>query len=153
MLRVDEIDIHHAASSNSARMEDLRRHHVQVLGWKDIGYHYVIERDGTLRVGRPAHQVGAHVGRFNWNPWKRTYPLGVCLVGNAENEPITPAQRRTLVQLLAVLCVRHKLKVSDIRGHRDVMPGLTLCPGRYLYADLPAIRREVLPYTQRSKAA
>lgn len=143
-MKVDGIVVHHAASAPGARMEDLRRYHVETLGWKDIGYHYVIERDGTLRVGRPAHQVGAHVAQFNRNIWKRTYLLGICLMGNCEKDLPTPQQINTLVQLLAILCKRHSLTTKQVKGHRDLLP--TRCPGRYLYAQLPLALEKVDGY-------
>ena len=152
-MKVSDIAVHHAASSDAARMEDIKRYHVEVLGWRDVGYHYLIELDGTLRVGRPANQVGAHVGQYNSNFFKRTYILGVCILGNTHNRPMTAAQRRTLVQLLAILCKRHGLGIANVKMHRQIMPGLTECPGRYTVADFPAICNEVAAYLPERRLA
>lgn len=54
---------------------DIRRWHRIDRGWRDIGYHRVIKRDGTIEQGRPDGQTGAHVGGFN------TDNYGVCMVG------------------------------------------------------------------------
>jgi N-acetyl-anhydromuramyl-L-alanine amidase AmpD len=144
-VKVSEIVIHHTASPrDTTKLADIRRWHVLENRWSDVGYHYIIEGDGTLRVGRPAHLVGAHVLGFNSNVWKRTYTLGICLAGNFQNEQPSAAQLKTLVQLLAVLCRRHGLSVASIKGHRDFQPNE--CPGRNLYALFPRIRADVAPY-------
>jgi N-acetylmuramoyl-L-alanine amidase len=44
-------------------------------GWNQIGYHYVVRRDGTVEHGRSVKTVGAHVKGFN------AKSIGVCLVG------------------------------------------------------------------------
>lgn len=55
-------------------VEDIRRWHLD-RGWSDIGYHYVIRRDGTWETGRADTLQGAHVGGFNAGN------LGICLIG------------------------------------------------------------------------
>jgi len=45
------------------------------LGWTDIGYHFVIDRDGTLATGRPLARMGAHVKGHNEDT------VGVALMG------------------------------------------------------------------------
>ena len=64
--------------------EDIRRWHVDGNGWSDIGYHYVIRRDGIVEPGRDRdldgdiwEEVGAHVRGHNGNS------IGICLVGGA----------------------------------------------------------------------
>jgi N-acetylmuramoyl-L-alanine amidase len=44
-------------------------------GWSDIGYHWVIRRDGTIEDGRDVNKIGAHTKGYN------TGSLGLCLVG------------------------------------------------------------------------
>lgn len=47
-------------------------------GWSDIGYHYVVKRDGTIQLGRPIERAGAHARGFNKNS------IGICLVGGMD---------------------------------------------------------------------
>lgn len=61
---------------------EIRDWHVNGNGWSDIGYHYVIRRDGTVETGRDRdndgdiwEEIGAHVRGHNGNS------LGICLVG------------------------------------------------------------------------
>lgn len=98
--------VHCAATK--ARMDigaaEIRRWHKE-KGWADIGYHYVIRRNGVLEVGRDESTVGAHAVGHN------ARSIGICLVGgideqgHAENN-FTPAQfaalRRLLVRLAAL---------------------------------------------------
>lgn len=59
---------------------EIRDWHVNGNGWRDIGYHRVIRRDGTVEQGRPDNQTGAHVGGHN------TGNFGICLVGGKSRE-------------------------------------------------------------------
>jgi N-acetylmuramoyl-L-alanine amidase len=64
-------------------------------GWKDIGYHYYITRDGQLHNGRPISQVGAHCKDHN------RHSIGICYEGglDANGKPYdtrTKAQRTTM---------------------------------------------------------
>lgn len=44
-------------------------------GFKEIGYHFVIKRDGELETGRPMNKMGAHVKGHNYDS------IGICLIG------------------------------------------------------------------------
>lgn len=95
-----------------------------------IGYHHVIETDGTPRIGRPEAQIGAHVAGSNADS------IGVCMIGTNK---FSPAQWETLRELIS----RLKLKYPDasVWGHRDYSPDkdgdgvieehewFKLCPG------------------------
>ena len=74
---IDSIIIHSTATpvGMDVGVEDIRAWHVRDNGWRDIGYHWVIRRDGTIEEGRPEIAVGAHVAGYNHNS------IGVALVG------------------------------------------------------------------------
>lgn len=83
MRHVNEIIIHcadtrpewMAGQPTKAKVSEIRRWHVEGRGWSDIGYHYVIDRDGTVVEGRPVERTGAHVKGHNANS------IGICLIG------------------------------------------------------------------------
>ena len=85
MRPINEIIIHCSATrpdwmSNQpsfAKVAEIRRWHMRDNGWKDIGYHFLIDRDGTVLRGRPLEQVGSHVRG------KNNFTIGVCLLGMA----------------------------------------------------------------------
>jgi N-acetyl-anhydromuramyl-L-alanine amidase AmpD len=105
-------------------VSEIRQWHLR-NGWSDIGYHYVIRRDGTLEVGRLEDEVGAHVAGVNWES------VGVCLVGgvNDSNRPdcnFTSHQWRELELLIASLARRYPQAV--VQGHRDFPNVDKACP-------------------------
>ena len=93
-------------------------------GWKGIGYHFVVRRDGSVETGRPLSEVGAHVVGHN------RYSIGICYEGglNAEGEAAdtrTPEQVRALRELVERCHARFPRAL--ILGHRDLDPGKK-CP-------------------------
>ena len=124
--RTDYIVIHTAATPPSMDIgaKEIREWHL-ARGWSDIGYHWVIRRNGTVEPGRPVDAVGAHAKGFNKTS------VGICLVGglNADGEPDC---NYTWVQWpeLEALVIKMKAKYPDaaVLGHRD-LPGVTkTCP-------------------------
>jgi len=95
-------------------------------GWQDIGYHYVIRRDGKVERGRAENLVGSHVAGRNSNS------VGVCMVGGVSQKDIkpennfTPAQFASLKTLLKMLADKYKGAV--VLGHRDFPKVSKACP-------------------------
>ncbi len=105
------------ATSDIGRMDIDLWHRRQ--GWRMIGYHFVIRRDGTLEVGRHEDEPGAHVSGHNADS------IGICMVGglganNKGENNFTPAQFATLRGLLVRLT--DKYPEADVLGHRDLSP-------------------------------
>ena len=75
MRHITLIIIHCSATpeGRSLDFETCRNDHIRHRGFRDIGYHFYITRDGTIHPGRPLEQVGAHCRRdARWNRWGRT---------------------------------------------------------------------------------
>lgn len=88
-------------------------------GWRCIGYHFVIRRNGEVEKGRPTDEAGAHVEGYN------AVSLGICMVGgvNAKfvsEDNFTPAQKNALARLLEEMLI--KFPRAQIVGHRDLNP-------------------------------
>lgn len=103
-------------------LREIRQWHKE-QGWLDVGYHFIIRRDGTIEEGRPVDVVGSHAK--GWN--ERS--VGVCLVGgvDAKGQPeanFTPAQMHELRGLLQTLQEQYPQAV--IKAHHDVAP--KACP-------------------------
>lgn len=138
---VERIIVHHSggASGNVAQFRD---QHINVNGWDDIGYHFVIcngrgGADGLIQHGRSVMFEGAHC------PTQNACSIGVCLVGDFQHggEP-SLRQRLALVQLLASLCLVYALDPGrDISDHNDYRA--TECPGVALEDLLPMVRTAV----------
>ena len=123
---VNYIVIHGAATKEDQDIgvEEIRRWHRQ-RGWLDVGYHYVIRRDGTIETGRPNDAPGAHARGFNH------ISLGICLVGGVDgsNNPesnYTHAQWESLEALTRDLLVKHP--DATVLGHRDLPKVNKACP-------------------------
>lgn len=65
--------------------------------WNDIGYHFVIKRDGAIEEGRPIHIAGAHTLGHNKDS------VGVCLVGGMAESDKRPECNFTYFQYLALV--------------------------------------------------
>jgi len=94
----------------------IRGWHVNDNKWSDIGYHFVIRRNGIIENGRNIDAIGAHVKN------KNSISVGVCLVGRTEFDPRQFDGLRDLVQLLLRLYPEAK-----IVGHHDLDDSKT-CP-------------------------
>jgi len=82
-----------------------------------IGYHYVIDLDGTVETGRPEELTGAHCKGHN------AHSIGVCYIGGLDADGKTAKDTRTLAQKSAMACLmiqlRNKYPTASIHGHRD----------------------------------
>ena len=118
----------HCSATRSDRdypVEQLLRDH-RARGFRTVGYHFYLRRDGTLTQHRHLLEVGAHARPYN------RCSIGICYEGglDPQGRPAdtrTPVQRERLRQLLAVL--RELFPHARIVGHRD-LPGATpkSCP-------------------------
>ena len=115
--RIDKLIIHCSAvrpqQTSSARQIDAWH---RARGWQMIGYHFVIRRDGSIEVGRPADMVGAHTSGQN------AHSLGICYEGGLD-EMGKPADTRTPEQKAALLALLRHLKTlypnATIHGHNE----------------------------------
>ena len=118
---IREIIIHCSATPEGRNytVEDIRRWHRQ-QGWSDIGYHYVIYRDGTIHEGRHVDIAGAHCVNHN------AHSIGICYIGGVASDGKTPKDTRTLTQRAALLQLLNELRQlypnAKIYGHRNFEP-------------------------------
>lgn len=100
--------------------KNIRHWHMTENGWTDIGYHYVICKDGTIEKGRPDYKQGAHVRKHN------RQNLGVVWVGRYH---LNEAQQYALLYLYNYLRIKYGIHTDSIFGHHefDTANGKT-CP-------------------------
>jgi N-acetyl-anhydromuramyl-L-alanine amidase AmpD len=123
MREIAALVIHHAAAVTT--LEEIDRWHL-ARGWRGVGYHYVIESDGRLRLGRREHEVGAHARGRNQDT------IGICVAVDARDGIPSEAWDQ-LVTLTRDLVRRYALTVDDVIPHFAVSD--TLCPA-FPIADL-----------------
>lgn len=115
--------IHHCTATPEGRdvsVETIRGWHKK-MKWSDIGYHFVIQLDGTISTGRPLEKVGAHVGGHNEGSIGISYVGGVATDGKTAKDTRTEAQKKALHKLTADLVKRFPT-ITKIAGHRDFSP-------------------------------
>lgn len=115
---IREVIVHCTATPEGKdfTVDDIRSWHKQ-RGWSDIGYHYVVYRDGRVMVGRPVGQVGAHVANHNTGTIGISYIGGLSADGKSAKDTRTPAQRSSLLWLTAQLC--RKFSITKVTGHNE----------------------------------
>jgi N-acetyl-anhydromuramyl-L-alanine amidase AmpD len=114
---------------------------------KYVGYHFVIETDGSIKSGRGLEEIGAHVQGSN------AKSIGICMIGT---DKFTRAQwmalRECLINMASKILGRTIMTADSmlqsfkdvgisIKGHRDYSPDLNgngkiernewtkICPG------------------------
>lgn len=119
MRTINKIIIHCTATAEGKdfTVEDIRRWHVKGNGWKDIGYHFVIYRDGSVHLGRKLEQAGAHTNGYNTNSIGIVYVGGCAADGKTAKDTRTPEQKRALLSLVKEL--KHQYPDATIHGHRE----------------------------------
>lgn len=120
---IDEIIVHCTATPEGEdfTVDQIRKMHL-ASGYSDIGYHFIIYRDGSVHAGRSEAVSGAHTEGHN------TRSIGVSYVGgcpdrsdkkwmNKGKDTRTAAQKTELVKLLKEL--KAKYPNAKIYGHRN----------------------------------
>lgn len=116
--KIKEIIVHCSATPEGKdySVDTIRKWHLQ-RGFADIGYHYIIYRDGSIHTGRNEYVIGAHCKGHNSNS------IGVCYIGGVAADGKTPKDTRTSEQRQSLLKLLKELKVkypkASIHGHRD----------------------------------
>lgn len=139
---VTRITIHHEGSSPNidatpsqvaATLRKIQGQHKKRMGAGDIGYHYVIDRTGTIWQGRDSKYQGAHTSGAN------AHNVGIMLLGNFESQQPTERQLSSMRNLVLSLSRLYNLNLrTDIYAHNDF--GNTQCPGKNLKPHVTAFK-------------
>ncbi|MFJ4281655.1 peptidoglycan recognition protein [Streptomyces massasporeus] len=166
--------VHHTASGNNYRcsqapslIRSIYRYHVKSMGWRDIGYNFLIDKCGKIYEGRAGGVakpvLGAHTLGFNSNS------MGIAVLGSyGTTKPsksavkavarltawklglyrVNPKGKTTLKSAGSNLHRKgKKVRLNVISGHRDGFK--TECPGRKLYGKLGSARSKAAHYQGR----
>ena len=115
----DYIVIHCAATKASMDigLTEIRKWHVQDNGWRDVGYHYIIRRNGEVELGRSIRDTGAHAAGYNHKS------VSVCMVGGMAEDNFAEANF-TAQQWTALLDLVKQLKAeysdADVIAHNEI---------------------------------
>lgn len=148
--------VHHTVNANDYKRKDvpaiirsIYAYHTQSRGWSDIGYNFLVDRFGRIWEGRyggvDRAVVGAHTLNYN------SYSFAMSAIGNFELVQPPAEMIQAYAALMAWKLSLHGVSAAStsqrigskgfqaINGHRDAAK--TACPGKYLYAQIPQIRR------------
>lgn len=128
------IAIHHSATLTGSA-EAYARYHVNKKDWPTIGYHYVIDKDGTINICNNITVRSNHVGNSN------KYAIGICLTGDFTKEEPTEEQLQASADLCMLLIDNYET-IEEIKGHSS-FPG-------YDWKECPAF--DVMKITNRMSA-
>ncbi len=173
--KIQAVFVHHSAGSNNyscaesaSLVRGIMAYHVDVDGWNDIGYNFLVDKCGQIFEGRAGGAdlpvLGAHTFGFN------SYSAGIAVLGDFQGDPSKgiPAGRPTRAALESVARLAawklgqyggkptgtvtltamedtgvwkkgQQATLNTVSGHRDAFA--TECPGTNLYGKLGEIRR------------
>jgi len=117
MRQIREIIVHCSATveDRDYTVADIDRWHRQ-RGFNQIGYHYVIYRDGSIHAGRPREKIGAHCLGHN------SHSIGICYIGGLSKDG-KPKDTRTPEQIDSMHALIEQLQEdypqATIHGHNE----------------------------------
>ncbi|MFE1251348.1 peptidoglycan recognition protein [Streptomyces sp. NPDC058735] len=166
--------VHHTASGNNyscsqapSLIRSIYRYHVRSMGWRDIGYNFLVDKCGRIYEGRAGGVakpvLGAHTLGFNSNS------MGIAVIGSyGVTKPskravkavarltawklglygMNPKGKTYLTSAGSNLHAKgKKVRLNVISGHKDGF--VTECPGRKLYGKLGSARSTAARYQGR----
>ncbi|WP_407077605.1 N-acetylmuramoyl-L-alanine amidase [Streptomyces sp. SCSIO 30461] len=169
--KVKAVVVHHTAESNSYTCEQapavvrgIYAYHVKQLGWKDLGYNFLVDKCGTIYEGRKGGVdrpvMGAHAYGFN------SETTGISVLGTYTDTAPSQAAMTSVARIAAWKLGQYgvdptgtttltagaggrnysgktwaggaRLSFPTVHGHRDSYN--TQCPGNALYTQLGTLR-------------
>jgi len=128
-------------------IESMRDFHVNTREFRDIAYHYIINKDGTIIEGRDVKEYPASSTGHNVDV------IAICVMGEFTREEPTDKQINSLKVLVLKLCKEYKIDTDmhHIFTHADYRdpPGNRYCPGKYLHRKIPEISNWVRQALQK----
>lgn len=125
MRGIRYIVLHCTATSQKARVEDIKKYWRVALGWKNVGYHIIIKPDGTFERLAADDQVTNGVKGYNSNSIHISYIGGVDAKGKAIDNR-TPEQIKAMITLVRTM--KQRYPKAEVLGHRDFPNVAKECP-------------------------
>lgn len=162
--------VHHTATTNgygastaAAQLRSIYAYHTQSLGWNDIAYNFLVDRDGRVFEGRAGGidkaVLSGATGGFN------RFTFSVSALGDFSQTTPPTAMVESMARLMAWKYASHYINpagssqltsagadtsrypagqtvtVRNVIAHRDT--NITGCPGEYLYERLDWMRTRI----------
>ena len=125
MRNIKYIVIHCTAGSQTQTTESIKNYWKNVLKWKSVGYHFLVNADGSYERLASDETVTNGVAGYNSNSIHISYKGGVDSKGKGLDTR-TEAQKKTLLTLIRTM--KSKYPNAIVQGHRDFPKVAKECP-------------------------
>jgi hypothetical protein len=144
------IVLHHSASYGG-NYDEIDREHRKLLGFDGCGYHFIIGNgngsgDGLIEVAQRwnTQKQGVHCRNARTHDVDE-YGIGICLIGDLDQQPPTPRQVAATQALVAYLSRRYEIEPIRVTTHAHLAATPTVCPGKFFPATILAGARTAAP--------
>lgn len=129
------IIMHHSLTNDGdvVNFNAIKRYHIETLGWRDIGYHVVIEKQGNevnALFGRMLNESGAHCKQAGMN----SMSIGICMVGNFDVQKPSNEMWAKATRLCRSFMDIYNIPSACVRGHNEYADYKS-CPGKLFLMD------------------
>lgn len=135
----NKITVHHTTEKQEDNkrndihfIQTIQKYHQKTKGWADIGYHFILGKDGKIYEGRLLSFQGAHVRNHNKGN------IGIAILGDLNKHQLSKIQRESLSALIEALQEKYDIDEKNIFAHREL--GNTSCPGDHTMTFLKEFR-------------
>lgn len=125
MRNINYIAIHCTATQPEASIASIQNYWKNNLGWKNPGYHFIVDSFGNVVNLLPIELVSNGVQGYNSQTINISYVGGIDKSGKPKDTR-TEAQKQSILKLLKEL--RVKFPKAKIQGHRDFPNVKKACP-------------------------
>jgi N-acetylmuramoyl-L-alanine amidase len=120
MRDINYLVVHCTGTPINTSIASIKRYWKNVLGWRNPGYHFIIERDGNVENLLSVDKVSNGVRGYN------SKSIHVSYIGGQYEDDRTYEQKEAIENALTVLKAIYPN--AEIKGHRDFPKVKKACP-------------------------
>lgn len=120
MREIKYIVLHCTATPLNTTVHSIQNYWRNHLGWRNPGYHYLIEKDGKVHNLQPIEKPSNGVAGYNANS------VHLATIGGQLLDDRTLAQKHVMHDLVRQL--KKRFPDAEILGHRDFPNVAKACP-------------------------
>ncbi len=139
MRKINYLVIHCTATDRDTKVKSILRYWKEKLGWKNAGYHFIVDVTGNVIMLQPLHKPSNGVRGYNSQSIHISYIGGIDQTGKSKDT-------RTETQYVAMAALIKALKGTypdaAVLGHRDFPKVWKSCPSFEVATFLKEIKVE-----------
>ena len=120
MRKINYIVCHCTATDQDATVKAIKNFWKNNLGWKNPGYHFIIEKNGIIHNLQPIDKLSNGVRGYNANS------IHVAYIGGRLIDDRTPQQKASMRSVVKVM--QSMFPDAKVQGHRDFPNVSKACP-------------------------